>query len=617
MDKPPALTEIRKAISAIDKDMLALLAQRKHLALDVARSKEVDIRPIRDTQREKELLARLVKQGREQGLDAHFVLTLYQTIIEDSVLSQQAFLQGRANPDVTKQQYCVAYLGARGSYSHLAATRYCQRRSFEMLDLGCQSFDEIINAVESGHADYGFLPIENTSSGSINEVYDLLQHTSLAIVGETTIEVGHCLLAKPGTKLEQVTTLFAHPQPISQCSRYLSQHKDFKLEYCASSADAMDRIMHSDRTDIAAIGSAQGGEFYGLEVLQNNLANQKVNQSRFIVVARKAIAVPEQLPAKTTLIMATGHKPGALVDALLVLKQHKLNMSKLESRPIAGTPWEEMFYLDIEANLRIPAMESTLKELAELTRFIKVLGCYPCETVEPTQLSQKQLMIEPDTSKTEQHLAEQAVDIKVRQFALGQGHLGMLASLDVDQALMNPGNLAKSLKEQGFQGLVITQTGQQALEEVITALDSFDLCSVVEVTHPGLLTSVAHADILYIGSDNMYNTALLEQVGTLPVPVILERHPDAETEALQQAVSALQQSGNRQVILAESGFETRSGKRVLDIGYCEDLQQELKLPLLINTSNQVTNAASKACDGLILAITPGEDYRSQLAAWYC
>ena len=300
-------------------------------------AKKSMVRPIRDTQREKELLARLVKQGREQGLDAHFVLTLYQTIIEDSVLSQQAFLQGRANPDTYKQQYCIAYLGARGSYSHLAATRYCQRRAFEMLDLGCQSFDEIIQSVESGHADYGFLPIENTSSGSINEVYDLLQTHPASPLWGNDCRSGALPAGQARYQTGRCDHLIAHPQPISQCSRYLSQLKDFQLEYCASSADAMDRIVQSERTDLAAIGSAQGGEYYGLEVLQPNLANQKVNQSRFIVVARKAIAVPEQLPAKTTLIMATGHKPGALVDALLILKKNRLNMSKLESRPIPGT----------------------------------------------------------------------------------------------------------------------------------------------------------------------------------------------------------------------------------------------------------------------------------------
>ncbi|MGI2257773.1 chorismate mutase [Shewanella sp. GXUN23E] len=614
MDKPPALTDIRNAISAIDKDMLALLARRKDLALDVARSKEVDVRPIRDTQREKELLARLVKQGREQGLDAHFVLTLYQTIIEDSVLSQQAFLQGRANPEAHKQQYCIAYLGARGSYSHLAATRYCQRRTFEMLDLGCQSFDEIIQSVESGHADYGFLPIENTSSGSINEVYDLLQHTSLAIVGETTIEVGHCLLAKPGTRLEDVTTLFAHPQPISQCSRYLSQHKGFQLEYCASSADAMDRIMQSERTDIAAIGSAQGGEYYGLEVLQPNLANQKVNQSRFIVVARKAIAVPEQLPAKTTLIMATGHKPGALVDALLVLKKHRLNMSKLESRPIPGTPWEEMFYLDIEANLACDAMKAALKELAELTRFIKVLGCYPCETVEPTQLSQQQLMIEPDTSRAAFPL-ETTTELKVRQFVLGQGHLGLLAALPAIN-ISNPEGLAKSLKEQGFQGVIINRSGEQEAAVLQQALTKFDLCCVADVSLGASLNGTSTPDLWYVSADNMYNTSLLEQIGTLPVPVILERHPEADISALQQAIGALTDSGNRQIIICEAGFETRSGKRVIDVLHCDAIKQATGLPVMLKTDNPVAAALTKGVDGLLLNIAVDRDYREQLRALY-
>ena len=178
MQKPPELSQTREQITALDKSLLELLSKRRQLSLNVARSKEIDVRPIRDTQREKELLERLVQQGREQGLDAHFVISLYQSIIEDSVLFQQTYLHGRANPDTQKQHYTVAYLGARGSYSYLAATRYCSRRQVEMIDFGCQSFDDIVNAVESGHADYGFLPIENTSSGSINEVYDVLQHTT-------------------------------------------------------------------------------------------------------------------------------------------------------------------------------------------------------------------------------------------------------------------------------------------------------------------------------------------------------------------------------------------------------------------------------------------------------
>ena len=218
-------------------------------------------------------------------------------------------------------------------------------------------------------------------------MYDVLQHTSLSIVGETTIEVSHCLLGKPCSKLSDIKTVYAHPQPISQCSRYLSQHHGLRLEYCSSSAEAMEKVNQSTDNSAAAIGSTEGGALYQLESIESGLANQKINQSRFIVVARKAVAVPEQLPAKTTLIMATGQKAGALVEALLVLKAHQLNMSKLESRPIPGTPWEEMFYVDVFANLNDYAMTRALEELNKITKFIKVLGCYPSEDIEPTQVN--------------------------------------------------------------------------------------------------------------------------------------------------------------------------------------------------------------------------------------
>ena len=125
-------------------------------------------------------------------------------------------------------------------------------------------------------------------------------------------------------------------------------------------------------------------ELYGLDVLAEQLANQKENYSRFIVVARKPIEVASQIPAKTTLIMSTSQKPGSLVEALLVLRSHEINMTKLESRPVQGNPWEEMFYLDVSANLQTPAMQAALLELTKITRYIKVLGCYPSEDVKPT-----------------------------------------------------------------------------------------------------------------------------------------------------------------------------------------------------------------------------------------
>ena len=642
MSKPQALNQTREQITALDKDLLALLAKRRNLSLDVARSKEVDIRPIRDTQREKELLARLVKQGRDHGLDAHYVISLYQSIIEDSVLNQQAYLQSRANPDSQKQQYCIAYLGARGSYSYLAASRYCDRRQVDMQDLGCKSFDEIVQAVESGHADYGFLPIENTSSGSINEVYDVLQHTSLAIVGETTIEVDHCLLAKSGSTTKEIKTVYAHPQPISQCSRYLSLHPEFKLEYCSSSAEAMDRVMESDDSSVAAIGSAEGGALYQLEAIQNELANQKINQSRFIVVARKAIAVPEQLPAKTTLIMATGQKPGALVEALLVLKAHNLNMSKLESRPIPGTPWEEMFYLDLDANLSSSEMKSALKELERITRFIKVLGCYPCETVNPTQLSNSQLMIEPDTSRVQNsndnrnkptssnHLRsgkehdQDASQISCGQLQIGDGQFGALALVSLPQESELFSQKAKSLKEAGFQAVILEGLSrQQNAEHNILAfkksLYQFGLECIISVEHEAELKLAAeHGTLLLITGKQMHNHSLLERVGSLHMPVILERNTMASVEEYIDAAEIILSRGNQQLILCESGIRTfnDSVKPALDLAALVELKGLSHLPVLVNPSYASTLAtltahsiAAKqlAADGLVLNFSSNND----------
>ncbi|MCG9695963.1 chorismate mutase [Shewanella sp. Isolate11] len=633
MSKPHPLNQTREAITALDNELLALLAKRRDLSLDVARSKEVDIRPIRDTQREKELLARLVKQGREQGLDAHYVLSLYQSIIEDSVLNQQAYLQNRANPDLQKQQYNIAYLGARGSYSYLAASRYCDRRNVVMQDLGCKSFDEIVQSVESGHADYGFLPIENTSSGSINEVYDVLQHTSLAIVGETTIEVGHCLLGKAGAQLKQIKTVYAHPQPISQCSRFLSQHPQLKLEYCSSSAEAMERVLESDDIGVAAIGSAEGGALYQLEAIEKELANQKINQSRFIVVARKAIAVPEQLPAKCTLIMATGQKPGALVEALLVLKAHNLNMSKLESRPIPGTPWEEMFYLDLDANLSSEAMQKALKELERITRFIKVLGCYPCETVSPTQLSHSQLMIEPNTSRVVAQAEDnkaplqrvslsqksQPTQVSYAHLSIGDTQFGALAQLQLSTDTASYSQLAKQIKESGFQAVVVcglndVPDAEALLQEMKRALHQFDLACVVNIEHEAeLKLATEQGDLLFVSGKQMHNASLLQQVGSLHMPVILERNTMASVDELLDAAESILAQGNQQLILCESGIRTfnETLKPTLDLAAIVTIKSLSHLPIIVNTSYACTinNVQAQAvaakhlhADGVILSL---------------
>ncbi|UDG81270.1 P-protein [Candidatus Profftia lariciata] len=380
IDNP--LLILRKQISAIDSKLLALLSERRTLAESVAVAKQKNHRPIRDKERERELLALLIEQGKTLNLNDDYITKLFQIIIEDSVLTQQSLLQNQYNQK-TKQSARIAFLGTKGSYSHIAARQYANRHFEQLIESGCHSFKDIFNHVENGQDDFAVLPIENTSSGSINEVYDLLQDTSLSIIGELTIPINHCILTASHTLLSNIKTVYSHSQPFQQCSKFINNFPEWQIKYCDSTATAMKIVAKLNSPHVAAIGSEAGGLLYKLHIIEKDLANQQQNITRFIILARKAIKVSYQVPAKTTLIIATGQQSGALAEALLIFREHNIVITKLESRPIHGNPWEEMFYLDVQINVNDIAMKKALKALNYITRSQKILGCYPSENIVP------------------------------------------------------------------------------------------------------------------------------------------------------------------------------------------------------------------------------------------
>ncbi|GBL05812.1 prephenate dehydratase [Glaciecola sp. KUL10] len=390
------LEALRVKITDLDSQLLQLLADRQKLTNQVAETKVKNHIPVRDQKREEQLLVRLIKQGKNVGLDPHYVTQLFHVVIEDSVLNQQAMLAQWANPGSALPLNRVAFLGDKGSYSYLATQKYFARRPGELLEMGCSSFAEIIKKVETNEADYAVLPIENTSSGSINEVFDQLQHTRLNIIGELTHPIKHALLVADGLEVDikSIKTLYAHPQVFAQCSHFLAELGNVEVKPCDSTSAAMITVNELNSPHVAAIGSEAGGNLYGLCAIKSNLANQKENHSRFIVVASKPVKVPLQVPAKTTLIMSTVQQPGALVEALLILKENRINMTKLESRPITGNPWEEMFYLDVEGNIEDGPMQTAMEALRGMTRYFKVLGCYPVEEVSPTKVAAVNALME-------------------------------------------------------------------------------------------------------------------------------------------------------------------------------------------------------------------------------
>ncbi|QLB13357.1 chorismate mutase [Bisgaardia hudsonensis] len=381
------LNEIRQQITNIDRSLLKLLSERHRLAFDVVRSKEVTQKSLRDLEREQQLLKELIEYSESQDyqLEAQYITDIFQKIIEDSVVTQQVYLQKKLN-DQKGKNIRIAFLGKKGSYSHLAACNYAIRYQKQLIEVSCNSFDEVFHKVEKEEADYAVLPLENTTSGAINEVYDLLQHTELSLVGEIAYPIKHCLLINGESDLEKIDSLYSHPQVIQQCSQFIHKLDSVHIEYCESSSHAMELVANLNKPNIAALGNADGGRIYGLNVLCSNIANQLNNITRFIVIAKKPAIVSPQIHTKTLLLMSTSQQAGALVDALLVFKKHNINMLKLESRPIYGKPWEEMFYLEIEANIHNPKTEIVFNELKEYSNYLKILGCYPSEIIKPVSL---------------------------------------------------------------------------------------------------------------------------------------------------------------------------------------------------------------------------------------
>lgn len=373
------LANVREKITNLDRKLLELLQERRALAVEVIKTKIAHNLPVKDVAREKALLNTLVDKGKEFGLSEFFIKDLYQIIIDDSVKLQSKILQEESNPSIS-EQVKIAFLGPNGSYSHNAMKHYALDNFSSPSELSFINFKDIFKAVVSGEADFAVIPIENTSSGSINEVYDLLQKTELHIVDELFLKIEHCILGVKGSSLNDITSLYSHPQPFQQCTQFLNHYPQWDIEYCDSTSSAVEKVAKFNDKSIAAIGNKDAAELYGLEILATDLADQKENITRFVVLAKEPVKVSQQLAAKTTILMKTGQQSGALVDALMIFRKHQIVMSKLESRPIHGTPWEEMFYIDLQGNVDDLDVQEALKDLKAITLFVKVLGCYPSKS---------------------------------------------------------------------------------------------------------------------------------------------------------------------------------------------------------------------------------------------
>jgi chorismate mutase / prephenate dehydratase len=377
-----SLLYLRNKINLIDQELIKIFSKRQSIVKKIATEKKNTSKPVRDLEREKILLKEVTSLGETLNLNSDFIKNIFKLIIEYSVSTQKKILEKKNNFVPTT----FSFLGPKGSYSHTAVKKYSKKYFKKIKEKVCISFKETIQSVENKKSDFAVLPIENTSSGSINEVYDLLQDTNLSIVGETYIPINHCLLVHTHTSLNNIEKIYSHTQPIQQCSVFIQQFPHWKIRHTLSSADAMKYVATVKKNNIAALGDENGGKYYKLHVLLRKIANQKNNITRFIVLGNSPITILEKYTVKTTLLFTTRKKIGSLLEVLLIFQEYNLIMQKLESRPIYGHPWEEMFYIDVLIHENSSLMQIALTKLRKITTSLKILGCYQHESLHSSML---------------------------------------------------------------------------------------------------------------------------------------------------------------------------------------------------------------------------------------
>jgi prephenate dehydratase len=267
----------------------------------------------------------------------------------------------------------VSFQGERGAFSEEAARQLLGAR----LEFHPRPrFEEVFQALASGAVDYAVIPIENTLHGSVHENYDHLLKYRLPIVGETHVRIIHNLIVRPGTRFGEIRRVYSHPVALNQCLRFLASHPAFTAETYYDTAGSVKMLMEKTPPDAAAIASAAAADVYGGKILRRSIEDDHRNFTRFFLLARRAPAPPKGNNLKTSIVFCTRNIPGALFRCVGAFALRDINLTKIESRPLRGKPWEYLFYLDFLGSVEDPRSQHALDHLRELTDLLRVLGCY-------------------------------------------------------------------------------------------------------------------------------------------------------------------------------------------------------------------------------------------------
>lgn len=373
------LEELREKLDGIDDQITKLYEERMKVCEDVGRFKVGAGRKVFDRQREHEKLldvaSKVNGEFNKKGIQELYAQLMsmsrklqYQQLVEAGALGRLPFIEMES---LDKQNVRVVFQGVEGAYSQAAMKNYFpdNENNFHVT-----TFREAMEAIEEGAADFAVLPIENSSAGAVNEVYDLLVEFENYIVGETFLPIENTLAGLPGTTLSQIERVYSKAEALMQTSRFLEKHGDWQQISVSNTAAAAKKVLKEQDHSQAAVCSAYAAQVYGLSVLAEDINDETNNVTRFIIVTNQKIFTPDA--SKISICFELPHQSGSLYQILSHFIYNDLNMTKIESRPVEGKSWEYRFFVDFEGNLEQPGVKNAIRGLREEARNLKILGNY-------------------------------------------------------------------------------------------------------------------------------------------------------------------------------------------------------------------------------------------------
>ena len=373
------LLELRDRIDEIDREIARLYEARMGVCREVGEYKIANGSKVFDRQREKEKISTVKTmvhgEFNKKGIGELFEQLMamsrklqYQLLTEKGALGKLPFIDVE---ELDWKNSRIVFQGTEGSYSQEAMFRYFGK---EINSFHVQQFRDAMEAIEEGSADFAVLPIENSTAGAVDEVFDLLVEFENYIVDELVLPVRHALAGLPDATLSDIERVYSHPQALMQSARYLDEHRDWQQISVANTAVAARKVLEDDDVKKAAICSEHAAEVYGLKLLDREINDNPANSTRFIIVTNQKIF--RKNASKISICFEVSHESGSLYHMLSHFIYNDLNMTKIESRPIEGRPWEYRFFVDFDGNMADPAVKNAIRGLREESRNLKILGNY-------------------------------------------------------------------------------------------------------------------------------------------------------------------------------------------------------------------------------------------------